>query len=113
MQGMALHAAVLGALSKAETTEADANEKKAQAEEAFKGAGDAAFEVQRKSVESAKKTLDAANGRQDKRIADVKQVVADAMKDLNDDKAQARKNLGVELPDYLAQAQAVGGSVRL
>ena len=113
MQGMALHAAVLGALSKAETTEADANEKKIQAEATFKTADDAASEVQRISVESARKTRDAVHGRQDKRIVDAKQVVANAMKNLDDDKAQAKKNLGVELPDYLAQAQAGGGSVRL
>ena len=113
MQGMALHAVVLGVQSKTETTEADANEKKAQAETVYKEAGDAANMVLREAGQAAKKTRDAAHGRQDKRIADGKQAVADAKQELDTHRAQVLGSLGIEVPDYLAQARVGGGSVKL
>ncbi len=110
---MALHAVVLGARSKAESTEADANSKNAELVVVFNQAADAAEAERAKAVSAAEKTRDVAMARQGKRITDVKEEVAKATRELNAHQEQAKKDLGIEIPNYLEQAVAGGGSVKL
>ena len=105
---MALHAVVLGAQNSLVEVETDANSKKADADTKRKASDDAAEQVRNKAGADARKTAETAHARQQKRIDDAHGVVSEAMSNLITHRSWAKKELGIEVPDYLEQARSSG-----
>ncbi len=112
-KAMALHAEVLVAQSELKSTSHEVEGKINAADADFTQKA-AAIEAQREeALREAGEARQAIYDAENARVSAANDSLAKAEQALNKFRADTHDSLGIELPNYLAQAQSGGGSVRL